>query len=133
MQYYDIRKQCVGDLCYDFSNLETFLNMKLVRESLGVGNIDFVSCSSTVYEAMLTDWMRNLEVGIPTLLEDGIKVLVYAGEYDLICNWLGESLLTNKRLMLLIFCKIIKKFCYYYTYDICYPKKMLITYDMISL
>ncbi|KAL6199862.1 hypothetical protein ACLB2K_029644 [Fragaria x ananassa] len=89
--YYDIRKQCVGDLCYDFSNMETFLNMKPVREALGVGDIDFVSCSSTVYEAMLSDWMRNLEVGIPALLEDGIKVLVYAGEYDLICNWLGNS------------------------------------------
>uniref|UniRef100_A0A166DR91 Carboxypeptidase n=1 Tax=Daucus carota subsp. sativus TaxID=79200 RepID=A0A166DR91_DAUCS len=41
--------------------------------------------------AMLVDWMRNLEVGIPALLEDGIQMLVYAGEYDLICNWLGNS------------------------------------------
>jgi hypothetical protein len=40
---------------------------------------------------MLTDWMRNLEVGIPALLEDGINVLIYAGEYDLICNWLGKD------------------------------------------
>lgn len=38
---------------------------------------------------MKTDWMKNLEVGIPKLLEDGIKVLIYVGEYDLICNWLG--------------------------------------------
>ncbi|KAL0369612.1 UNVERIFIED_CONTAM: Serine carboxypeptidase 3 [Sesamum angustifolium] len=89
--YYDIRKTCDGDLCYDFSKMEDFLNQKSVREALGVGNIDFVSCSSTVYEAMVTDWMRNLEVGIPALLEDGIKLLVYAGEYDLICNWLGNS------------------------------------------
>ncbi|WJX23652.1 hypothetical protein P8452_12849 [Trifolium repens] len=34
---------------------------------------------STVYQAMLVDWMRNLEVGIPTLLEDGISLLIYAG------------------------------------------------------
>ena len=70
--------------------MERFLNQKSVRDALGVGNIDFVSCSSTVYEAMVMDWMRNLEVGIPALLEDGIKVLIYAGEYDLICNWLGK-------------------------------------------
>ncbi|KAL1558493.1 Serine carboxypeptidase-like 48 [Salvia divinorum] len=89
--YYDIRKKCEGDLCYDFSNMEDFLNLKSVRDALGVGDIDFVSCSSTVYEAMVTDWMRNLEVGIPAMLEDGIKLLVYAGEYDLICNWLGNS------------------------------------------
>ncbi|CAI0410931.1 unnamed protein product [Linum tenue] len=62
-----------------------------VRESLGVGKIDFVSCSPTVYQAMLVDWMRNLEAGIPALLEDGIQMLIYAGEYDLICNWLGNS------------------------------------------
>lgn len=91
INYYDIRKKCEGDLCYDFSNLEAFLNQKSVRNSLGVGDMEFVSCSSEVYDAMLMDWMRNLEVGIPALLEDGIKVLVYAGEYDLICNWLGNS------------------------------------------
>ncbi|KAL2549605.1 Carboxypeptidase [Forsythia ovata] len=68
--------------------MENFLNKQPVRDALGVGDIDFVSCSSAVYDAMVTDWMRNLEVGIPTLLEDGIKLLVYAGEYDLICNWL---------------------------------------------
>ncbi|KAL5139396.1 Serine carboxypeptidase-like 49 [Glycine soja] len=91
LQYYDIRKKCEGSLCYDFSNLEKYLNQKSVRDALGVGDIDFVSCSSTVYQAMLVDWMRNLEVGIPALLEDGINMLVYAGEFDLICNWLGNS------------------------------------------
>ncbi|KAI7751162.1 hypothetical protein M8C21_017138, partial [Ambrosia artemisiifolia] len=89
--YYDIRKECIGSLCYDFSDMETFLNQKPVREALGVGDIEFVSCSTSVYQALLMDWMRNLEVGIPGLLEDGIKLLVYAGEYDLICNWLGNS------------------------------------------
>ena len=90
LQYYDVRKKCEGSLCYDFSNMEKFLGQNSVKEALGVGNIDFVSCSTTVYTAMLIDWMRNLEVGIPALLEDGIKLLVYAGEYDLICNWLGK-------------------------------------------
>lgn len=89
-QYYDIRKECKGSLCYDFSRMEKFLSKKAVREALGVGNKKFVSCSPVVYEAMITDWMKNLEVGIPSLLEDGIKGLVYAGEYDLICNWLGK-------------------------------------------
>jgi serine carboxypeptidase-like clade 4 len=91
LQYYDIRKKCVGSLCYDFSKADTFLNTKTVREALGVGDLEFVSCSSTVYNAMLQDWMKNLEVGIPALLEDGIKLLVYAGEEDLICNWLGKN------------------------------------------
>ncbi|KAK2370896.1 serine carboxypeptidase [Trifolium repens] len=90
INYYDIRKKS-GDLSYDFSNMETFLNLKTVREALGVGDLKFVSCSIIVDIAMVDDWMKNLEVGIPALLEDGIKLLVYAGEYDLICNWLGNS------------------------------------------
>ncbi|KAL2555583.1 Serine carboxypeptidase-like 49 [Forsythia ovata] len=70
MNYYDIRKKCEGSLCYNFSNLEKFLNQKSVRDVLGVRDIDFVSCSPTVYPTVLMDWMRNLEVGIPTLLKE---------------------------------------------------------------
>ncbi|KAE9586492.1 putative carboxypeptidase C [Lupinus albus] len=88
--FYDIRKQCEGNLCYDFSNLDNFLNNDKVKDALDAKDLDFVSCSSTVYYAMLEDWMKNLEVDIPSLLEDGIKLLVYAGEEDLICNWLGN-------------------------------------------
>ena len=84
-----------GD-CYDFSTMVKFLNKELVRNALGVGNITFVSCSGPVYEAMRTDWAKNLAVGIPALLEDGIKVLVYAGEYDFMCNWLGKPLWLNR-------------------------------------
>jgi len=91
INYYDVRKECHGELCYDFSNLDSYLNNATVREALGVGNRKFVSCSPLVYEAMIVDWMKNLEKGIPQLLEDGIELLVYAGEYDLICNWLGNS------------------------------------------
>lgn len=91
MQYYDIRKKCEGSLCYDFSNVETFLGQSSIKKALGVpSDINFVSCSEAVYRNMLNDWMRNLEVGIPALLEDKIELLIYAGEYDLICNWLGR-------------------------------------------
>lgn len=89
-QYYDVRKECNGDLCYDFSNLEMYLSYPEVREALGVGDRKFLSCSPLVYEAMIMDWMKNPEMGIPALLEDGIQMLVYAGEYDLMCNWLGK-------------------------------------------
>lgn len=91
MQYYDIRKKCEGELCYDFSSMEELLNDGPVRKALGVGDIEFVSCSTSVYTMMENDWMKNLEVGIPALLEDGIRVLIYVGEYDLICNWLGKT------------------------------------------
>ncbi|KAI5436151.1 Serine carboxypeptidase-like 48, partial [Lathyrus oleraceus] len=90
VNYYDIRKKCEGSLCYDFSNVETLLNKKTVRDALGVGDIEFVSCSNEVHRALNQDLMKNYEGDIPPLLEDGIKVLIYVGEFDLICNWLGE-------------------------------------------
>ncbi|MED6220612.1 hypothetical protein PIB30_046374 [Stylosanthes scabra] len=90
-KYYDIRKKCEGSLCYDFSNAEKLLNEKTVKKALGVSeDLEYVSCSTTVYEAMERDFMANLEVGIPALLEDGIRFLAYVGEEDLICNWLGN-------------------------------------------
>ncbi|VFR03447.1 unnamed protein product [Cuscuta campestris] len=92
---YDIRKTCEGgfsSLCYDFSGVETLLNDTSVKRALGVNeHIDFVSCSETVFDAMASDWFKDQSHRIPLLLEDGIKLLVYAGEYDFICNWLGNS------------------------------------------
>lgn len=66
------------------------MGQESVRKAIGVGDIEYVACSTQVYENMISDWMRNLEVGIPALLEDGIKLLVYVGDYDLSCNWLGK-------------------------------------------
>ncbi|XP_028776242.1 serine carboxypeptidase-like [Neltuma alba] len=92
INFYDIRKRCdEGPMCYDFSSMEQFLNEKEVKDALGVGDLKFVSCSVAVYAALRYDWMRNLEPGIPALLEDGIRMLVYAGDKDLICNWLGNA------------------------------------------
>ncbi|XP_047340246.1 serine carboxypeptidase-like 48 [Impatiens glandulifera] len=84
--YYDTRKERVGEMCYDFSYMEKMLNKASVKMSLGVGNIRFVSLSDIVFDAMINDHMRNHAVEIPTLLEDGIKVLIYAGDRDLIMN-----------------------------------------------
>lgn len=38
MNVYDIRKECVGPLCYDFARLETYINQDSVRQKLGVGD-----------------------------------------------------------------------------------------------
>ncbi|KAI3722055.1 hypothetical protein L2E82_33079 [Cichorium intybus] len=84
---YDLRKQN----CDDLSRIDKFLNFPLVKKALGVPkDIHFGACNGKVYQAMKEDIMRNLEVGLPKLLEEGIKMLVYAGQHDFICNWLGN-------------------------------------------
>ncbi|KAG2333497.1 hypothetical protein Bca52824_004677 [Brassica carinata] len=60
-------------------------NVIYVDQTVGTG---FSNMSDT---SLLQDWMINLEVNIPALVEDGINLLIYAGEYDFICNWLGNS------------------------------------------
>ncbi|MFS8026214.1 putative carboxypeptidase C [Helianthus anomalus] len=49
---------------------------RIILHTLRVGDIQFVSCSTSVYEALLMDCVRNLEVGIPDLLEEGIKLVI---------------------------------------------------------
>lgn len=79
--------------CVDDSRLVIFLNQAKVREALRVGDIKFESCNDDLQFAMREDVMVNLETKIPGLVQDGIKLLVYAGEYDIICNWLGKMFL----------------------------------------
>jgi Serine carboxypeptidase len=34
--------------------------------------------------------MKNYDKLLPAMLEDGVRVMIYAGDRDLICNWLGN-------------------------------------------
>ncbi|XP_038711825.1 serine carboxypeptidase-like [Tripterygium wilfordii] len=84
----DIRK--TRGASSDYSTLTSFMNKQTVKDALGVSDREFVLLSMPVYTALRGDWAKNLEVYIPTLLKDRIKVLIYAGDKDLIANRLGN-------------------------------------------
>lgn len=89
---YDMRIKCeVRPLCYDFSNVQTYLNNASVQEALGVKKT-WGSCNKavTLLFAYAGDWMKNWHTVIPDMLADGIRTLIYAGDEDYICNWLGN-------------------------------------------
>mmetsp|Transcript_6893 Transcript_6893/g.16426 ORF Transcript_6893/g.16426 Transcript_6893/m.16426 type:complete len:429 (-) Transcript_6893:195-1481(-) len=87
---YDIKKPCNGPLCYDFSPLENLMQQQSVLSSLGVSsNSQWTECNMNVHSALMNDWFTNLEANIPTMLAEGLQVLVYSGELDFICNWFG--------------------------------------------
>lgn len=90
LNWYDIRKQCIGPLCYDFSDIDAYLNSALVRKTLGVGDIEWEECNMGVNADFFGDFMRDNEQDLVPMLEDDIRVLIYAGDRDLICNWLGN-------------------------------------------
>ncbi|CAI5977499.1 unnamed protein product [Closterium sp. NIES-65] len=93
---YDVRIECGDDpLCYDMSAADKFLALPWVRKALGVGDRKWESCSSRVYHAMLFDFMRDLAPKVPHLLAADVRVLVYAGDADYICNWIGNSWWVN--------------------------------------
>jgi cathepsin A (carboxypeptidase C) len=93
LNVYDIRKQCIGPLCYDLSQVSVFFNRADVQASLGVANesITWHTCSDTVNGMFQSDWMRDFNQTVPDLLNSGIRVLIYAGDMDFICNWLGNK------------------------------------------
>ena len=43
LQYYDIRKKCVGELCYDLKDVETLLNLQNVKSAVDVIDVVVVN------------------------------------------------------------------------------------------
>ena len=52
---YDIRKPCIGELCYDFSRLDDYLAQPDIRKALGVDDRakTWQSCNQDVYNDFL--------------------------------------------------------------------------------
>jgi len=91
MNPYDQRIKCdKPPLCYDMSNDVKFLNDKDVQKQLGV-NMTFESCNFEVNHGFMFDFMKNYHQLIPPMLAAGIDVLIYAGDQDFVCNWLGNE------------------------------------------
>jgi len=94
LNVYDIRIPCkVPGLCYNFSQATAFMNRADVQTSLGVRaqNITWQSCNMQVNGMFGLDWMRNFDQYVKDLINDEIRVLVYSGDVDFICNWLGNK------------------------------------------
>ena len=91
MNPYDMRLKCEKPpLCYDFSEIDVFLNDPIAQKKIGV-NKPWESCNFAVNMQFVFDFMKNYDQLIPELLEDGIRVLVYVGDQDYICNWIGNK------------------------------------------
>ncbi|KAJ7615848.1 serine carboxypeptidase [Roridomyces roridus] len=98
---YDISQPCdakgMEDLCYPVTrHISNYLSRPSVRKTLGVDPsvpANFSSCSPTVGEAfnVYSDTLRVNEDYVGALLERGVRVLIYVGTYDWICNWVGNE------------------------------------------
>lgn len=91
MNPYNIELQCqIPPLCYNFNNLDNYVTQPAVLAALGVNsNSQWSSCNFQVNGKFQGDWMHNYQTDLPDLLNAGIRVLVYSGDLDFVCNWIG--------------------------------------------
>ncbi|CAR25290.1 carboxypeptidase C [Lachancea thermotolerans CBS 6340] len=96
LNVYDIRSPCEteeGGLCYaGLSYVEDYLNQPEVQVALGSDVSNFTGCSNEVGLAFLLtgDNNRPFQQYVAELVNRDIPVLLYAGDKDFICNWLGN-------------------------------------------
>jgi len=88
---YDLRIPCGdGNLCYNFTSVQVWLNNATVQKQLGV-NMEWNSCNNAPHLALTADWVKDYQMKIPPMLASGIRGLIYAGDQDFICNWIGNK------------------------------------------
>lgn len=96
---YDVRVKCKGSsLCYDELDwIQKYLNRQDVMEALGAEVSSYDSCNFDINRNFLFagDWMQPFHRLVPGILKE-IPVLIYAGDADFICNWLGNLAWTEK-------------------------------------
>ncbi|RLV92904.1 Carboxypeptidase Y [Spathaspora sp. JA1] len=97
---YDIRTMCEGSsLCYSqLEYIDQFLNKPEVMEALGAEVEKFESCNFDINRNFMFagDWMKPYHTRVADLLDADLPVLIYAGDKDFICNWLGNQAWTNE-------------------------------------
>ena len=67
---------------------EEFVNLKSTRKAIHVGNRPFDKQGGNVFESMSGDFMRSERETLEFLLEN-YRVLIYNGNFDIICNHYG--------------------------------------------
>jgi len=88
---YDIRQK--SDPTTPYANrLTTFLNTAAARKALNVtnSNVQWGLCDTNPYFALMGDIDQSSETLVPGILSK-IPVLLYNGQYDLICNTDGTA------------------------------------------
>ncbi|GBE90094.1 Carboxypeptidase Y homolog A [Sparassis crispa] len=96
---YDVRRKCDrskdGDLCYpQMSWIEMWMNLPEQKYELGVNPAqEFSACNMEVNQAFALqgDGAHNSAKLLPELVENGIRLLVYAGTADMMCNFIGNE------------------------------------------
>lgn len=92
---YDIRVKCddpAGGCYKEMEYIDDYLNLQSVMEAVGA-NVDiYSSCDEIVFKNFIYtgDEAKPFQQYVAQLIESDVPVLIYAGDKDFICNWLGN-------------------------------------------
>ncbi|KAI0714777.1 alpha/beta-hydrolase [Earliella scabrosa] len=93
---YDLREKCKDPegACYvEMKWVAEWMNLPHVKRELGVDNgpVDFVHCNMTTNAGFYAQGqaMRNSAALLPPLVNAGMRLLVFAGDTDGVCNHIG--------------------------------------------
>jgi carboxypeptidase C (cathepsin A) len=97
---YDMRRTCHTDdnlgLCYRFSLIQDFVNRPDVLQYFGEPEHSWHLCAAGMGKALSQfDTLAESESRVASLLERGVRVLVYAGDADTVVNWHSHELWTR--------------------------------------
>ncbi|KAF0698429.1 Aste57867_10958 [Aphanomyces stellatus] len=94
---YDLREVCKNNRCNDYGaeKTKTYLNLPAVQARLGVHK-KFEWSNDTVHDNFSVDFAKSTVGFVPAVLAAGVRVLVYAGDADLMCDWIGNDAWTKK-------------------------------------
>ncbi|KAI0737546.1 serine carboxypeptidase [Daedaleopsis nitida] len=100
---YDHRRPCTENpeltVCYPiFGHINSYLNEPAVQAKLGIdpGHSNFTSINMELNQRFYADnWNFRAEHYLASLLDHGIRALVYVGDTDWICNWVGNERMTR--------------------------------------
>merc|ERR1712227_640204 len=72
-------------LCYNMDPINQFLNNEDVQKKIGAEG-KWRQCNLLINKIFMGDWMLH---------DGGIDIVIYAGDVDYICNWLGNKAWTK--------------------------------------
>ncbi|POM61516.1 Serine protease family S10 [Phytophthora palmivora] len=90
---YDVRESCDWvdfGFCRGIPLIEQFLAQDAVHKYLNVDR-DWVGGSDEVGENFIVDYLQSVDNYVADLLNDGVRVLLYIGDADAMCNWSGNK------------------------------------------
>lgn len=95
LNFYDIRGPCEdkeGMCYYGMRYVDDYMNLPEVQDTLGSDVHNYTGCSDQVGLGftLTGDGAKPFQQFVAELVDMNIPVLLYAGDKDFICNWLGN-------------------------------------------